>query len=79
MPPISKIILDNRLAHAYKPPLADGANAPMALMKTEEEKETQTQSKDCSRSASQQSKDVPWNVSANQYYSKDVPWNVSRY
>ena len=78
MPPVKKI-LDTLIVCAYKPPLADGANAPMALMTTEEEKETQTQSKDCSRSASQQSKDAPWNVSANQYYSKDVPWNVSRY
>ena len=49
----TKKSLDTLHISAYKPPLADGAKAPMALMKTEEEKETQTQSKDCSRSASQ--------------------------
>ena len=76
MPPVSKKILDNSPLTVYKPALADGANAPMAMMKTEEEKETQTQSKDCSRSASQQYRRP---VRTSQYYSKDVPWNVSKY
>ena len=48
-----KFFLDKRESVAYKPALADGANALMALMKTEEEKETQSNRKDCSRSASQ--------------------------
>jgi hypothetical protein len=48
-----KKLLDEGGTSAYKPALADGANAPMALMKTEEEKETQSNRKDCSRSASQ--------------------------
>ena len=62
-----KKILDNPLTHVYKPPLADGAKAPMALMKTEEEKETQTQSKDCSRSASQYR-----NVSTNETFRQSI-------
>ena len=48
-----KKLLDEGVLGAYKPALADGANAPMATMKTEEEKETQSNRKDCSRSASQ--------------------------
>ena len=39
MPPVKKI-LDTLHISAYKPPFADGVNAPTALMKTEEEKET---------------------------------------
>ena len=36
--------LDNRCLGAYKPELVDGAKTPTAMMKTEEEKETQKQS-----------------------------------
>ena len=66
-----KKILDNPLTHAYKPELADGVRAPMATMKTEEEKETQTQSKDCSRSASQY-RNVSTNETFRQSIIKDV-------